>query len=189
MTTHYREIHWIWNKRKCVDKCARLPVISWTNEWNFLERKKSGCVKSDVDACARGWMDYFRKDRAIFQNFTYYAYEEDPRSSTIEEQYESSSRRNKNRPLPFSGIVQILATDRYRIVGPIVELLTRDIVNSLTIIQHGISLKRFASTPRSFLPRTAVQEISCDVYERVRIRSLVILGAERGGRQWESERE
>lgn len=75
-------------------------------------------------------MDYFRKDRAIFQNFTYYAYEEDPRSSTIEEQYESSSRRNKNRPLPFSGIVQILATDRYRIVGPIVELLTRDIVNS-----------------------------------------------------------
>lgn len=45
---------------------------------------------------------FFRKDRAIFQNFTCYAYDfsrEHPRSSTIEERHESSSRRNEPIPL------------------------------------------------------------------------------------------
>lgn len=105
-----------------IDKCARrLPVsnIVCTNEWKIFwkEKKKSGCVNAK-NACARAdeWI-IFRKDRAIFQNFTYYAYDFSRKKTLDPRQSKNNASRvavetNKqtNRPLPF----RILATDRYR---------------------------------------------------------------------------
>lgn len=116
MTTHYREIHWIWNKRKCVDKCARLPVINinakyeWVKTF-FWKEKKSGRVcesDDDVDAWRARMNGLFSERSCYFSKFyilirvRLFARREDPRSSTIEEQYEPSSRRNKTGRSPFS---------------------------------------------------------------------------------------